>query len=222
VDRIPEPELMENEAQVLAYSRADFAESNAAFIRHFTALTGENFTGCALDLGCGPGDIPLRLLRAHPRATVHALDGSAAMLALARTAAAAVPSADGRVLFLQGLVPGATLPRKIYDAVMSNSLLHHLPDPSALWRMIRCRAAPGAPVVVMDLFRPLSQAAARAIVDAYAAGEPETLRHDFLASLQAAFAPDEIRDQLAAADLKGLKVRLVSDRHVLVEGTMPG
>ena len=62
----------------------------------------------------------------------------------------------------------------------------------------------------------------RAIVDAYAAGEPETLRHDFLASLKAAFAPDEIRDQLAAADLKELKVRLVSDRHVLVAGTMPG
>ena len=53
------------------------------------------------------------------------------------------------------------------------------------------------------------------------AGEPEVLRLDFLASLCAAFEPDEIRAQLRAHDLDGCSVRTVSDRHLLVTGRLP-
>jgi len=222
VKRILEPELMEDEFQALAYARADFADSNSNFVRHFTELAGRDFAGAVLDLGCGPGDIPLRLARACPRLIVHALDGSAAMLRLAREAAAAAPEAAGRVDWVQGLVPGAVLPRACYDAVVSNSLLHHLADPAALWDTVRRYAAPRAPVVVMDLFRPASAEAAVAIVDTYAAGEAEILRHDFLASLHASFEPEEIQRQLAAAKLDGLGVQVVSDRHVLVVGRLQG
>ena len=218
--RILEPELMEDEVQVLAYARADFGDSNSNFVRHFTELAGRDFAGVVLDLGCGPGDIPLRLARAYPRLIVHAIDGSAAMLRLAREAAALAPEAAERVAWVQGLVPGAALPRARYDAVISNSLLHHLPNPSALWDTVRRCAAPGAPVAVMDLFRPASAEAALAIVDRYAAGEAQILRHDFLASLHASFEPGEIQGQLAAAKLEGLEVQVVSDRHVLVVGQL--
>jgi 2-polyprenyl-3-methyl-5-hydroxy-6-metoxy-1,4-benzoquinol methylase len=108
--------------------------------------------------------------------------------------------------------------RARYDTVVSNSLLHHLPDPGALWDTIRRCAAPGAPVVVMDLFSPASAEAALAIVDRYAAGEAQVLHHDFLASLHASFEPGEIQGQLAVAKLDGLNVQVVSDRHVLVLG----
>jgi hypothetical protein len=73
----------------------------------------------------------------------------------------------------------------------------------------------------MDLFRPESEAGAQAIVERHAAQEPEVLKRDFLASLRAAFEPDEIRAQLHAAGLDGLEVRTVSDRHVLVVGRLP-
>jgi hypothetical protein len=52
---------------------------------------------------------------------------------------------------------------------------------------------PGAPVLVMDLMRPASPAAAEALVEQYAAGEPEVLRRDFYNSLLAAFEPGEVR-----------------------------
>jgi len=214
---------MEDETQALAYARADFADSNSNFVRHFTELAGKEFAGTVLDLGCGPGDIALRLVRTCPRLVVHALDGSAPMLQLARKAAASTPEEEaGRVTWIQGVVPGAALPRASYNAVVSNSLLHHLPDPAVLWDTIRGVAAPGAPVVVMDLFRPASPDAALAIIDRYAAREAEILRHDFLASLHASFEPDEIQRQLAAAKLDGLVVRVVSDRHVLVAGRLGG
>jgi hypothetical protein len=110
VKRILEPELMEDEVQALAYVRADFADSNSNFVRHFTELAGRDFAGALLDLGCGPEDTPLRLARVYPHMIVHELDGSAAMLRRAREAAALAPEAAARVEWVQGLVPGAALP----------------------------------------------------------------------------------------------------------------
>jgi hypothetical protein len=105
---------------------------------------------------------------------------------------------------------------------VSNSLLHHLHDPQVLWNAVRETGAPGAVVVVMDLFRPPSPGAAQEIVDAYAGGEPEVLRRDFYNSLCAAFEPGEVRAQLDACGLGGLDVRTVSDRHLLVAGRLQG
>jgi hypothetical protein len=87
---------------------------------------------------------------------------------------------------------------------------------------LRQAGAPGAAVLVMDLFRPASAAAAAAIVAQYSGGEPEVLRRDFLASLCAAFEPDEVREQLRQHGLGMLRVRTVSDRHLLVTGRLPG
>ena len=220
--RILEPELMEDEAQALAYARADFSDSNRKFVSYFTELVGREFAGTVLDLGCGPGDIPLRLVQICPRLVVHALDGSGAMLQLAREAAASVPEVAARVKWIQGMVREAALPCVSYDAVVSNSLLHHLPDPAALWDTLGRVAHPGAPVAVMDLFRPASAEIAQAIVDKYATGEAEILRRDFLASLHASFELSEIQQQLADAKLEGLDVQIVSDRHVLVAGRLKG
>jgi len=221
MERVPEPELMEDPGQAAAYAAADFRESNGLFVRLFGELAGPDFAGCVLDLGCGPGDIPLRLARAHPRATVDGLDGSAAMLELAEAALDAAPDCAGRVAFARGRLPGARPPRARYDAVVSNSLLHHLARPAVLWDAVARHGSPGAVVLAMDLFRPADTAAADAVVARYAEGAPAILRRDFLASLRAAFTPDEVRAQLAAAGLGGLAVRLPSDRHLAVVGRLP-
>jgi SAM-dependent methyltransferase len=125
------------------------------------------------------------------------------------------------VRFVEGLLPGTGLPAASYDLLISNSLLHHLHDPAVLWEELRRLGRSGAAVLVMDLFRPEDQAAAASIVAAYAADEPEVLRRDFHASLCAAFSPEEVRAQLAAAGLAELAVRTVSDRHLLVHGRLP-
>jgi hypothetical protein len=84
--------------------------------------------------------------------------------------------------------------------------------------MIRGRALPGAAVLVMDLMRPASEAAAQTLVDVYAAGAPEVLRRDFFNSLLAAFEPGEVRAQLEEAGLGHFSVAEVSDRHLVVRG----
>lgn len=220
--RIPEPELMDEAEQARAYALADFAEPNERFVNHFETTFPELRAGNVLDLGCGPGDIVLRLASRHPGLVVHGLDGSAAMLQFASERLHESPALGGRVQFIEGVLLDATLPLAGYDAVISNSLLHHLHDPAIFWRALQEAGRPGAAVLVMDLFRPVSVGAATALVAQYAASEPEVLQRDFLASLCAAFEPAEVRRQLAARGLDTLLVTEISDRHLLVSGYLPG
>ena len=170
--------------------------------------------GRVVDLGCGPADIPLRLARARPELGATAVDGAAAMLALA---ANAVRRAGAHVTLVRASVPRLPFRRSTFDAVVSNSLLHHLPDPLVLWRETARLVRPGGAILVMDLARPESPSRAREIVERYAADEAELLKRDFQASLLAAFTPEELRSQLAAI-LPGLRCEMVSDRHWLVSG----
>ncbi len=211
---------METAEQAAAYAQADFEAPHNRFIELYL----ERFPapeGCVLDLGCGPGDIALRFAKACPRAEVHGLDGSLAMLDAAALCRARHPGLDARVRLLHGLLPGAALPRTAYDAVISNSLLHHLHDPLVLWQAIRRAAAPGAPVFVMDLRRPATPEEAARLTRRYAFGEPAVLQHDFHHSLLAAFEPDEIRAQLRATGLGHFTVDTPTDRHVIAWGRAP-
>jgi SAM-dependent methyltransferase len=221
MQRIVEPELMDEAEQAQAYAQADFSEPNQRFVD----LVAQLWPGLAslrvVDLGCGPGDIALRVAARWPQAQVDAVDGSAAMLACAREAAARAPRAAARVRFVQALLPGSGLPPASYDLLISNSLLHHLHDPAVLWQELRRLGRPGAGVLVMDLRRPADAAAAAAIVATCADGEPELLRRDFHASLCAAFTPEEVRAQLADAGLAAFEVRAVADRHLVVHGRLP-
>lgn len=217
--RILEPELMSDPDQAVVYARADFAAPHQRFVELFAEkFPGRFVRGFVLDLGCGPGDVALRFARAYPACRVHGVDGSPAMLAATDICHARHPGLRHRVQLLEGLLPDAPLPRHRYDAVISNSLLHHLPDPMVLWKSVRQWAAPGAPVFVVDLRRPADPAEARRLADLYAAGEPAVLQHDFYHSLFAAFAPEEIRQQLRDARLGHLHVEVPSDRHVLIWG----
>lgn len=78
-------------------------------------------------------------------------------------------------------------------------------------------AAPGALVLVMDLYRPDSERAAAAIVKKYSATEPPVLQDDFYCSLLAAYRVDEVTAQLHAHDLD-FQCRKVSDRHLAAWG----
>jgi SAM-dependent methyltransferase len=222
MQRILEPELMDEFEQARAYADADFAEPNERFVGYFATEIVPPVRGAVLDLGCGPGDIVLRLARRHPELTVHGLDGSDAMLRFAAEALAREPALQSRVQFVLGVLPGAALPLARYDAVVSNSLLHHLHDPLVLWNAIREVGSPGAAVLVMDLYRPASPGAAEEIVETYSGAEPEVLKRDFYNSLCAAFEPAEVRAQLESCGLGALDVRTVSDRHMLVAGRLPG
>ena len=216
MDRVLEPELMDDPKQVDAYASADFVEENQGFVDRFKEYFSEFSQGRILDLGCGPADIPIRFAKLYPACQVIGIDASAPMIQLGEQAVKQAGLTDRITLRCERYeeVAGA----RIVDAAISNSLLHHLPNPLQFWQKLRQLVKPGAPVLVMDLLRPDSPEAAQAIIDQHAANEPDILRRDFYNSLLAAFTEDEIGSQLARMNLTRLLIDIPDDRHWVVGG----
>ena len=216
MDRILEPELMDDRVQAEAYAAADFSVENQGFVERFREYFPDFTQGQVFDLGCGPGDIPVRFAKAFPGCRIIGIDASRPMIDLAErviTEAGLTDRVSVRCERFQDLA-GANQA----DAVISNSLLHHLPNPLQFWHKLRSFVKPGSPVLVMDLLRPDSPEKAQAIVDQYAKGAPDILRRDFYNSLLAAFTEDEVTAQLARMNLTRLLIDIPDDRHWVVGG----
>ncbi len=224
MERIPEPELMEDDEQARAYSEADFDAPHSMFVRLFVERFGDDVKGDVLDAGCGPADISVRFALACPECTVHGVDASDAMIryGLERIRRHGL---EERIRLYRGYLPGTEIDASCLSAIIVNSLLHHLPDPSRMWEIIRHYAAGeyrppngGCALFLMDLIRPETKDRARELVELYCGDEPEVLKRDFYHSLLAAYTPDEVKDQLSAAGLNNLNIDVVSDRHFVVWG----
>ena len=217
MQRLPEPELMRDAAQVMAYAAADFSDGDQRTVAMIEALLTSTSGGVApaviLDLGCGPGNITLPLAQRFPGAQVIGVDGSPAMLAVARERADQQGlSVDFCCSTLQELALDSV------DLIVSNSLLHHLHDPALLWRLTRELATPGCRVLHRDLRRPTSLAEVHRLQQLHCPDAPPVLIQDFCASLVAAFELQEVELQLAEAGLDALTVEAENDRYLVVSG----
>lgn len=103
-----------------------------------------------LDVGCGPATDTLTLASlVGPRGQVAGVDQDAAMVAEADRRAAAAGVAD-RVEHRQGDATALPFEDDRFDAVRSERLLMHLPDPEAALREMVRVARPGGRIVVLD------------------------------------------------------------------------
>ena len=219
--RIPEAELMMTDAQARAYAEGDFASAHSLYPVLFAQkFPRRSKRATILDLGCGPADVTIRFAKANPGYTFHGVDGSPAMLKYGRKAVAHHRGLSRRINLIKGLLPGAPIPRRSYDAIICTNFLHHLHHPQVLWKTIRQYSRKGTIVFVTDLRRPATRLNARKLTEQYSRGEPAVLRRDYFNSLLAAFTAQEVKAQLRQAGLGHLKVERVSDRHLVVFGTI--
>jgi len=221
MDRVCEPELMNEEEQSVAYSNADFELSHQAIADDFRKWVGPVCSGASfLDLGCGPGDVSMRLLSFLPAVEFHGVDGAPRMLRLFEERLR-LTECEGRVRLFEGLIGQVELPCRPYNFVFSSSLLHHLHDPLVLWRAISASGGVGTKVFVADLIRPDSVEEVQNLLDEYAGSEPELLQQDFRASMYAAFRVDEVELQLQEAGLGDrLSISLLGERHMVIRGDL--
>ena len=227
MERICEPELMDEPLQAEAYAAADFSSGDRAVLERIEALPAFRGSGdgeglSVVDLGCGPGNITFLVARRWPGARVLGIDGSAAMLAIAEQRRLADPVAHRQVRFQRLVLPSPQLAGPC-SAVVSNSLLHHLHDPGVFWRAVKQLTGPGTSLYVRDLRRPATAADLEALVARHVGAAPAVLRLDYAHSLRAAFSTAEVRAQLEAAGLGGLEVRELDDRYLEIQGHgLPG
>jgi len=226
VDRICEPELMDDQAQALAYAGADFSVGDRAVVDRFATLATPQPGDALLDLGCGPGNISFLLAEQCPQARVLGVDGAAAMLQIANARLQGAPGQWPALAFAQAVLGPAGLvpcPQGLFKGLISNSLLHHLHEPQQLWDALPRLAAPGAAVLIRDLRRPSAPEAVQALLQRHLADAPPVLQRDYVASLHAAFTVDEVRQQLALAGLADqLQVAELDDRYLEVWGFLAG
>jgi ubiquinone/menaquinone biosynthesis C-methylase UbiE len=214
--RTLEPEAMAGQEEASVYNTMDHAAVNAAFVADLLAAaqvpTLQGRPWFVLDAGTGTGHIPIKLCEQRDDARILAVDLSEAMLNLARanveqaglSSRIQIESADCKAL---PLANGAA------DAVMSNSLIHHIPDPlpafAEFWRIVR----PGGLLFVRDLARPDSESDVEAIVDHVAADGTAYERQLLRQSLHAALTAAEADNLARSIGLPSGSIQMTSDRH---------
>ncbi|HEY1068666.1 MAG TPA: class I SAM-dependent methyltransferase [Pirellulales bacterium] len=208
--RVLEPEAMDDPAEAADYDRMDHAAVNQRFVDDFLAAAPD--VSSVLDLGTGTAQIPLLLCRASHMAVVEAVDASAAMLAIGRRNVEAA-SLSERIQVLPADAKRLAAEDGRYSAVMSNSLIHHLPDARpALAEAVRT-TRPGAVLFFRDLFRPADECELTRLVETYAGDLDAGQRKLFSDSLRAAYTVAEIGEMVAGLGFSPASVAATSDRH---------
>ncbi len=209
MERVLEPEVMDTPSEAEAYDLMDHSEVNRAFVERFLEIGGG---GHVLDLGCGPAHIPVVLCRAATGARVTGVDAAAHML---RHGARRIREAGlgHRIRLLRADAKRLPFRDGAFDGVMSNSIVHHLPDPRPFLAEVRRVVRPSGSILLRDLLRPGSEAELEHLVDLYASDSTEEQQRLLADSLHAAFTPAEVRAMLAECGLADLIVYASSDRH---------
>lgn len=213
IPRTLEPEAMDTAEEAREYDAMDHAAVNAAFVADFLAARGESRGGTIVDLGCGTGRIAILLAQADPAARVVALDIAKHMLAVAHKNIQAAELGDRIDLVLGDAKRLSEIASGSIAAVVSNSIVHHIPDPSTVLAEIVRVIEPGGIAFVRDLFRPDSAAEVERLVSLYAGNETPRARGLFRDSLHAALTPAEVRETLERIGVREPEVAQTSDRH---------
>jgi ubiquinone/menaquinone biosynthesis C-methylase UbiE len=208
--RVLEPEVMDTAAEAHDYDLMDHRQVNELFVTHF--LLREPQLGTVLDVGTGTALIPIEVCWRHPKAQVVAVDMSKHMLARAEQN---VRDSDfaGRIRVEMADAKQLPYADESFDAVMSNSIVHHSPEPRrVLEEMVRvCRR--GGLMFVRDLLRPRDDTELQRLVDVYAADANDHQRQMFTDSLRAALTLQEVRDLVQGLGYPVLTMSQTSDRH---------
>lgn len=210
LDRVLEPEVMDTPEEARDYDTMDHAAVNALFAAEFLAVWNEQ--NPILDVGTGTAQIPIEICRQSTRALITAIDLADHMLALGRANVGRAGLAD-RIRLEKVDAKGFPYRDGQFGTVVSNSIIHHIPDPSACFAEMHRVCTPGGVLFVRDLLRPADEPTLCHLVNTYAAGANDHQRQMFADSLRAALTLDEVRDLVARLGHGADTVKQSSDRH---------
>jgi ubiquinone/menaquinone biosynthesis C-methylase UbiE len=209
--RILEPEVMDTDEEAVEYNTMDHSAVNRVFVDDLLRLV--NVETRVLDVGTGTALIPLELCSRGKQWHVVAVDLAKAMLEVA--AKNIVAAGLGQAIELR-LVDAKRLPFEDgeFPAVMSNSIIHHIPDPAdCLAEMVRVVSPKNGLLFVRDLLRPADEGQLRQLVQAYAGDSDAHQQKMFAESLHAALTLDEIRALAGRFGISPDCIQQTTDRH---------
>jgi ubiquinone/menaquinone biosynthesis C-methylase UbiE len=218
LSRILEPEVMDSAAEAADYDAMDHAEVNRRFVDDLLAAISnpefriQNSELDILDLGTGTALIPIELCKRFQNCRIMAADAAVSMLELARYNVE-VNSLTERIELAHVDAKRLPFADGMFDVVMSNSIIHHIPEPIHVLREAVRVTKPGGLLFFRDLLRPNTDAELTRLVATYTPGATANQQRLFAESLHAALSLDEIRDLITSLGFSAGAIQQTSDRH---------
>jgi ubiquinone/menaquinone biosynthesis C-methylase UbiE len=212
--RILEPEVMDTPEEARDYDAMDHSTVNRVFATDFLKVWPGHLP--VLDVGTGTAQIPIEVCRQATAAGtaigIHGIDLAEEMLLVGREN---VRRQGLRNQIDLSCCDAKTMPfaDEAFGAVISNSIVHHIPEPARVFvEMVRV-VIRGGLLFVRDLLRPPDQATLDRLVRLYAGEANEHQRQMFADSLRAALTLEEVRGLVVPLGFAAATVQQTSDRH---------
>ncbi len=215
MQRVLEPEVMDTWEEAAEYDAMDFTQVNTAFAQRAIELGPPS--GLVLDAGTGTARIPILICRQRSLWQVIGIDLSQNMLLLG---ARNVEQAGLQQQIALEWVDAKQLPYPDgqFDVVISNSLVHHLPNSLPFFVELQRVLKPSGSLLIRDLIRPSEAAVMHTLVEQIGAEYNEPQKKLCRDSLQAGLTLDEVQELLLEAGLERVKYQS-SDLHWTAERT---
>jgi len=214
VQRVLEPEVMDTWEEAVDYDAMDFVEVNTAFAQRAIELSP--LAAKVLDAGTGTARIPVLLCQMNPQWRVWGVDLAQNML---QVGCQHVEQTGLQNQIVLELVDAKQLPydNGHFEMVISNSLVHHLPDPLPFFGELKRVLQPNGAILIRDLIRPPDRATLHRLVESIGTEYNEHQKKLFRDSLQAALTLEEVNQLISQVGLQGVRVYQSSDRHWTAE-----
>ena len=231
MERVPEPELMEEKEQVISYDEADFSEGEVNLINQINHyLLRKNISlgekDLIVDLGCGPGNISEKLAIKWPNTEVVGIDGSKEMILRAEynkkisTNKKKLKNLSYICSDIKDIKSNNFLIKKRISLLVSNSLIHHITNLEDFFNTIRSLSSNVTVNFHKDLKRPSDEKSAQELKAECSTKYNKILTNDYYASLRASYTFKELKNFTLENGLSSLDVFEEGDKYLIVYGNV--
>jgi ubiquinone/menaquinone biosynthesis C-methylase UbiE len=210
--RILEPEVMDTLEEACEYDSMDHSQVNEVFCNDFFAARNLNDGVQILDVGTGTAQIPIAMCKRNIGLKITAIDLAESMLTLGNKNIQTARLEDS-ITLVQVDSKKMPYPDESFDQVISNSIIHHIPNPLECFKeMIRVTKKDGL-LFIRDLLRPFSLVELQNIVNLHAVDATPKQKQLFTDSLHASLSLAEVREMVKRFGFEAFTVIQSSNRH---------
>ena len=210
--RILESEVMDTLEEAFEYDSMDHSQVNEVFCSDFFAARNLNDGVQVLDVGTGTAQIPIAMCKRNSGLKITAIDLAESMLTLGNKNIQTARLEDS-ITLVQIDSKKMPYPDESFDQVISNSIIHHIPNPVECFKeMIRVTKKDGL-LFIRDLLRPFSLVELQNIVNLHAGDATPKQKQLFTDSLHASLSLAEVREMVKRFGFEAFTVIQSSNRH---------
>jgi ubiquinone/menaquinone biosynthesis C-methylase UbiE len=214
MNRILEPEVMDTWLEATAYDAMDFESVNTAFATDAIDLDPHAIK--VLDVGTGTARIPILMCQSRPQYLITGIDLAQSMLIIGQRNVEEA-GLNQRIRLERVDSKRMPYPDLEFDMIVSNSLVHHVPDPLSLFQEINRLVRPGGAILIRDLIRPENDTIVNDLVAKIGKEYDAHQQQLFRDSLNAGLTLTEVQELIDRVGLAQVNLSQSSDLHWTIE-----